>query len=220
MSAPPYDRLDLGAHVGDEPASVAANRGRLRDALGGAELVLAEQVHGREVAVVDGPQTSAPPAVDALVTATPGLALVVMAADCLPVLLADPSSGVVAAAHAGRPGLAAGVLEATLDAMARLGASPAGTRAVLGPAVCGGCYELPEALADEVGGKVPGSRSTTRWGTPAVDLAAGAQALLQRLGVGEVVRVGGCTVEQPEHFYSYRRDGVTGRHAGCVRLTA
>ena len=157
---------------------------------------------------------------DALVTVTPGLGLAVLAADCLPVLLADVTAGVVAAAHAGRQGLAGGVLQATLAGMRELGALPEQTHAVLGPAVCGACYELPATLADEVGRLVPGSRTTTGQGAPSVDLRAGAAALLRAAGVGRVTHAGGCTVEQPSRFYSYRRDGVTGRHAGVVRLRA
>lgn len=224
VSTGAWQSLDLAAHVGDDPAHVDANRDLLAASVGVAagDLVLAEQVHGRGVAVVDGRhrrQTSgAVPAVDALVTAVPGLALLVLAADCLPVLLADPVAGVVAAAHAGRQGLVTGVLQATLAAMRDLGASPARTGAVLGPAVCGACYALPAGTADAVGAAVPGSRATTRAGTPSVDLAAGAEAVLRAAGLQDVRRVGGCTLEQPERFYSYRRDGVTGRHAGVVRL--
>jgi len=219
-STAPYDALDLALHVGDDPAAVAANRTLLADRAGldAGALVFAEQVHGRRVAVVTGPATQPHPGVDALVTATPGLGLVVLAADCLPVLLADPAAGVVAAAHAGRQGLAGGVLQATLAAMAELGATPAGTSAVLGPAACGACYELPDALADEVAAAVPGSRTTTRAGTASIDLRAGARALLAAAGVARVQSVGGCTLEQPSRFYSYRRDGRTGRHAGLVQL--
>ena len=216
-SAPPYDGLNLGTHVGDDAAAVAANRAAVRAAGGVDSLVFADQVHGTAVAVVDGPSDEPVPATDALVTATPGLGLVVMAADCLPVLLADPDARVVAAAHAGRAGLAAGVLQEALAAMAALGATAAGTTAVVGPAACGRCYELPEELADEVGQAVPGSRSTTRSGTPAVDLTAGALRLLREAGVS-ATSVGGCTLEQPERLFSYRRDGRTGRHAGVVWL--
>ena len=214
-SLPPYDGLDLALHVGDDPAAVAANRALLSAALGGAPLVLAEQVHGNRVAVVTGPAGQAHAGVDALVTATPGIALVVLAADCLPVLLLDPVAGVAGAAHAGRQGLVAGVLQATVEAMAGLGATAADTRAVLGPAACGRCYEVPAAMADEVERAVPGSRGTTRQGTASVDLTAGATRLLQ--GLGQVRVVGGCTVEQ-QHCFSYRRDGRTGRHAGVVVL--
>lgn len=215
VSRPPYDGLDLALHVGDDPADVVANRARLAAALDVEHLAFVEQVHGRGVAVVDGPRDGAHPGADALVTATPGIGLVVLAADCLPVLLADPVAGVVGAAHAGRQGLAGGVLQATLEAMRDLGAEPARTTAVLGPAACGRCYEVPGAMADEVEAQVPGSRGTTRQGTASVDLAAGATGLLA--GLAEVRTVGGCTIEQP-HLYSYRRDGRTGRHAGVVRL--
>ena len=219
-SAAPYDALNLGSHVGDRPEAVADNRARLAAAAGlpEAALVVMQQVHGADVAVVDRPVPDGVPAVDALVTATPGLGLVVLAADCLPVLLADPAAGVVAVAHAGRQGLVAGVLQAVVGAMADLGARPGRTSAVIGPAACGRCYEVPLELADAVAAVVPASRSTTRTGTPAVDLVAGARAVLQDAGVGAVSELGGCTIEQPDRWFSYRRSGVTGRHAGLVRL--
>lgn len=180
-------------------------------------LVFAEQVHGREVAVVDGPVAHPVPGVDGLVTAAPGVALVVLAADCLPVLMADPHAGVVAAVHAGRAGLAAGVLQRALELMACLGATPAGTVAALGPAACGGCYEVPARMADDVERDVPGSRGTTRTGSASVDLVAGAVGILDRAGVTRVRALGGCTLEQPDRFFSYRRDGVTGRHGALIR---
>ncbi|MEX2291883.1 MAG: peptidoglycan editing factor PgeF [Mycobacteriales bacterium] len=224
VSAPPYDGLNLGLHVEDDGRCVQDNRDLLAAAAGLAPggLVFAQQVHGAGVAVVDRSSSwgrdGGVAAVDALVTTTPGLGLVVLAADCLPVLLADPRAGVVAAAHAGRAGLARGVLHATLQAMEALGAEPSHSTAVLGPAACGRCYELPAELADEVGDAVPGSRATTRTGTPSVDLTAGATALLAEAGVA-VQAVGGCTIEQPQRFFSYRRDGRTGRHAGLVWLS-
>ena len=219
-SPAPYASLNLGDHVGDTPGHVADNRRRLAAACGVPDdrLALMQQVHGADVAVVDGPVPDGLPGVDALVTRTAGTALVVLAADCLPVLLADPVAGVVGVAHAGRQGLVAGVLQAALSAMAELGATPAGTTAVVGPAACGRCYELPQQMADEVEAAVPGTRSTTRTGTPSVDLAAGAVGILSRAGLQRVATAGGCTIEQPERWFSYRRDGVTGRHAGLVRL--
>ena len=219
-SGGPWSSANVARHVGDDPAVVEVNRGLLAGQLGLApgQLVFAEQVHGRGVALVDRAGQEPLAAGDALVTTTPGVALVMMAADCLPVLLADPAAGVVAAVHAGRQGLAAGVLQEALRVMAEQGAERARTRAVLGPAVCGACYELPAVVADEVGRTVPGSRSTTRQGTAGVDLARGAQAVLEREGLGAVTRVGGCTLEQPDRFYSYRGSGTTGRHAGVVWL--
>jgi YfiH family protein len=225
VSAPPYDALNLGMHVEDEQRRVHANRALVASAagVGADDLVFAEQVHGSGVATVDRSSSrgcnGTVPAVDALVTATPGLGLVVLAADCLPVLLADPVARVVAAAHAGRQGLRAGVLQRTLDAMSALGAQPGRTTAALGPAVCGRCYEVPDAMAAEVEAAVPGSRTTTRAGTAGVDLAAGAVGVLRAAGL-RVTEVGGCTLEQPARFFSYRRDGRTGRHAGVVWLAA
>lgn len=220
-SGGPWAQGNLALHVDDDPAAVQANRTALARALGllPGRLAFAEQVHGRGVAVV-GPEPGAGsvPSVDGLVTRHRGVGLVMMAADCLPVLLADPVAGVVGAAHAGRAGLVEGVLQEVLRVMGELGAEPAGTTAVLGPAVCGACYELPAELADEVERSVPGSRTTSRHGTPAADLAAGAEAVLAAAGVTRTAQVGGCTVEQPEVFFSHRRSGVTGRHAGVAWL--
>ena len=219
-SAPPWHAANLGLHVGDDPGHVAANRRLLAEAAGleVERLAFAEQVHGAGVAVVETPDGTPAPGVDALVSATPGTGLVVLAADCLPVLLADPVAGVVAAAHAGRQGLARGVLQETLRVMATLGTRPERTVAALGPGICGCCYELPAEVADEVGRHVPGSRSTTRWDTPGLDVTAGAEGVLARAGVSDVRQVGGCTLEQPDRFYSYRGSGTTGRHAGVVQL--
>ncbi len=225
VSTAPYRSLNLGLHVADDPDRVRTNRERIASAVGlpPAALVFAAQVHGPKVAVVTaaprGTAGVAVSGVDGLVTATPGLCLVVLAADCLPVLFAEPAAGVVAAAHAGRAGLVAGVLQETVAAMVGLGASAAQVTAVLGPAACGRCYELPTALADQVGAAVPGSRSTTRQGTAGVDLARGATGLLRAVGVTRVSAVGGCTIEQPERFFSYRRDGITGRHGALVGLS-
>ena len=223
-SAPPYDALNLGMHVDDQWSRVHANRELVARAtgLGDDALVFAQQVHGAGVAVVDHSSSRARnggvSGVDALVTATPGLGLVVLAADCLPVLLADAQAGVVAAAHAGRQGLLAGVLQATLTAMQGLGATLERTSAVIGPAACGACYEVPQDMADDAELCVPGSRSRTRQGTASVDLVAGATAVLRTAGVGAVTAVGGCTLEQPDRWFSYRRDRTTGRHGGLVRL--
>jgi YfiH family protein len=217
VSTGPYASFNLGDHVGDDPAAVAANRRRLARAAGlaGDRLVWMEQVHGAAVAVVDGPRAAPVPGTDGLVTATAGLALAVLVADCVPVLLADPGAGVVGAVHAGRAGAAAGVVDRAVEAMTRLGATAAGTDVLLGPAVCGACYEVPAALRDEVTAALPGSAATTRRGTPGLNLRAGIGRRLAELGVDRVVADPRCTAEDPELF-SYRRDGVTGRQAGLV----
>ena len=218
-SRAPYDSFNLGDHVGDDPSAVAANRGRLAAELGVAEnrLVWMNQVHGAEVAVVDAPQQAAVAGTDALVTATPGLVLCVLVADCVPVLLSDPVAGVAAAVHAGREGVRLGVVRAALAAMGRLGSRPAQVSALLGPAVCGACYEVPAAMQAEVERAAPGSATRTRLGRPGLDLRAGLAGVLAGAGVGEVVHDPRCTMED-RLLFSHRRDGVTGRQAGVVWL--
>jgi polyphenol oxidase len=218
-SRPPYDTCNLGDHVGDDPAAVVANRARVAREIGVADdrLVWMSQVHGTGVAVVDGPQDGPVADTDALVTATPGLVLCVLVADCVPVLLADPAAGVVAAVHAGREGVRRGVVPAALAAMTRLGARPADVSVLLGPAVCGACYEVPPAMQAEVAQVAPAAAVRTRRGTAGLDLRAGLTELLRGGGVSEVVQDPRCTVEDPRLF-SHRRDGVTGRQAGVVWL--
>ncbi|QYA93648.1 peptidoglycan editing factor PgeF [Streptomyces anulatus] len=221
VSAAPYGELNLGGAVGDDPAAVGANRERAARRLGldPARVVWMNQVHGRDVAVVDGPwgADAEIPAVDAVVTARRGLPLAVLTADCTPVLLADPVAGVVGAAHAGRPGLVAGVVPAAFEAMVALGAHPSRITAHTGPAVCGQCYEVPEAMRAEVAEAVPGTWSETSWGTPAVDVTGGVHAQLAALGVADRHSSSSCTLESGDHF-SYRRDRITGRLAGYVWL--
>ncbi|MFF3390521.1 peptidoglycan editing factor PgeF [Streptomyces sp. NPDC002669] len=221
VSAAPYEELNLGGAVGDDPAAVLANRERAAHDLGldPARVVWMNQVHGRDVVVVDGPWGEAEeiPAVDAVVTARRGLPLAVLTADCTPVLLADPVAGVVAAAHAGRPGLVAGVVPAAVEAMTGLGAEVSRIVARTGPAVCGRCYEVPAEMRAEVARSVPAAWSETSWGTPAVNVVAGVHAQLEALGVEDRRASPVCTLESSDHF-SYRRDRTTGRLAGYVWL--
>ncbi len=216
VSRPPYAELNLGGHVGDVAEAVTENRRRLADRIGlPADRVLyMNQVHGAEVAVVDRPWRGPAPEVDAMVTRKRGLAVAVLVADCVPVLLADPEAGVVAVAHAGRLGLVAGVVPAAVKAMRDMGAQA--VMAVVGPSVCGLCYEVPEEMRAEVAAVVPESFATTRRGTPSVDVAAGVEAQLRTAGVA-CQRVPGCTVED-HRLFSYRRDRTTGRFAGVAWL--
>jgi YfiH family protein len=213
VSVAPYDANNLADHVGDDPSAVAANRGALASALGVARVVFMRQVHGAGVAVVDASSPGVVDGVDALVTNAPGVALAVLVADCVPVLLAG--DGAVAAVHAGRRGLAGGVVVAAVEALAALGAGD--VQAHVGPSVCGACYEVPESMQDDVCDRVPQARCRTRAGTPGLDLRAGVVASLLGCGVRRVVVDGTCTVEDPA-YYSHRRDGVTGRFAGVVVL--
>ncbi|WP_055585869.1 peptidoglycan editing factor PgeF [Peterkaempfera griseoplana] len=220
VSSAPYGELNLGGAVGDDAAAVRSNRALAAGSLGldPADVVWMNQVHGREVAEATGRQQDGEaPRVDAVVTTRPGLALAVLTADCAPVLLADPVAGVAAAAHAGRPGLAAGVVPAAVEAMVRLGARPERITAVTGPTVCGRCYEVPEALRAEVAAVVPAAYATTGWGTPALDVPAGVHAQLAEAGVTDLHRSPVCTMESVDHF-SYRREQRTGRLAGYVWL--
>lgn len=198
----------------------AGQLGRLEQACG-VRFARLSQVHGDEVVSVDepGPPAEAPvPDADALVTTTPGVGLMVRAADCVPLVLADPRAGVVGAAHAGRPGMVLDVTTRAVEAMEAHGASRADMRAWVGPHVCGACYEVPAVMRDEVSATVPEAWAQTSWGTPSVDIGLGVRAQLGRAGV-EVVDVGGCTLEQ-ERLHSYRRDGTgSGRLAGLVWLT-
>ncbi|MEV7548838.1 peptidoglycan editing factor PgeF [Amycolatopsis sp. NPDC089917] len=220
-SRPPYDTFNLGDHVGDDAGDVYANRKRLATELGLTEDRLAwmEQVHGRTATVVDGSETSAAEATDALVTAQAGLALVVLVADCVPLMLADAEAGVVAAVHAGRVGARVGVVPAAVEAMRSLGAEPARTEALLGPAICGDCYEVPADMAADVEKHVPGSACKTRKGTPGLDLRAGLWRQLADLGVGKIGVDPRCTNED-KTLFSFRRDGTTGRIAGITWLDA
>lgn len=220
VSAVPYEELNLGGAVGDDPDAVRTNRERAAGSLGldPARVVWMNQVHGPDVAVVDGPWGAAEiPSVDAVVTARRGLALAVLTADCTPVLLADPVAGIAAAAHAGRPGMVAGVVPAAVRAMVELGAEPARIVARTGPAVCGRCYEVPDTMRAEVAAVEPAAYAETSWGTPAVDVTAGVHAQLERLGVRDRQQSPVCTLESKDHF-SYRRDRTTGRLAGYVWL--
>jgi YfiH family protein len=220
VSAVPYEELNLGGAVGDAAEAVRANRELAAKSLeiDPARVVWMNQVHGADVAVVSEAWGDRPvPEVDAVVTAERGLALAVLTADCTPVLLADPVAGVVGAAHAGRPGMVAGVVPAAVRAMTELGAEPARIVVRTGPAVCGRCYEVPEAMRADVAAVEPTAHAETSWGTPAVDVTAGVHAQLERLGVHDREQSPVCTLESGDHF-SYRRDRTTGRLAGYVWL--
>ncbi|MBG7703282.1 peptidoglycan editing factor PgeF [Streptomyces sp. MC1] len=219
VSAAPYEELNLGGAVGDTPEAVRGNRELAAKSLGldPAQVVWMNQVHGADVAVVDEPWGSTVPEVDAIVTARRGLALAVLTADCVPVLLADPVAGIVAAAHAGRPGMVKGVVPAAVRAMVELGAEAGRIVARTGPSVCGRCYEVPEAMRAEVAAVEPAAHAETSWGTPALDVSAGVHAQLDRLGVCDRAQAPVCTLESDDHF-SYRRDRTTGRLAGYVWL--
>ena len=213
VSAAPYEGANLGLHVGDDPQAVSANRVELSSRIGVPGLATMSQVHGSTVltAVTAGDIGEA----DGLVSATPGIALVVQVADCVPVLLADESAGVIGAVHAGWRGAAVDVVASAVDRMQQLGAHVGAMQAYVGPAICGSCYEVGPEVVEQVGKVMPCAPGQTSWGTPSVDLRAGMRERLERLGIRSEL-VGGCTYEHPETYFSYRRDGVTGRQAGVI----
>lgn len=217
VSAPPFDTFNLGDHVGDDPAAVAANRKRLAKAVGlpADAVVWMNQVHSANVAVVDGPLAAAVDQTDGLVSATRGVALAVVTADCVPVLFADARAGVIGAAHAGRVGAQIGIVPRTLEHMVKLGASAADISVLLGPAVSGRNYEVPSEMVAEVEAVLPGSRCRTAKGTPGLDIRAGIARQLTELGVKSVTIDPRCTVEDTALF-SHRRDAPTGRLASLV----
>lgn len=227
-SQAPYDSFNLGDHVGDDPAAVAANRSRLARQIGVDEsrVVWMEQIHSRNVTVVDESTFTAPdvekvgpsirvPVTDALVTALPGVALAVLSADCVPVLLSDDEAGVIAGVHAGRVGARIGIVPATLRAMIRLGARPERIGAFLGPAAGGERYEVPDAMQRDVEEHLPGSACRTAKGTAGLDLRAGIRRQLLAVGVNSVAVDPRCTISDTDLF-SHRRGAPTGRLASVI----
>ncbi len=218
VSAAPYDACNLADHVGDDLDLVRANRAALARAVGvdGAHVVTMAPVHGNDVGHVGGPTAEPLPEVDALVTTVPGVALLVLAADCVPVVLGGGEDGVVAVVHAGWRGVRSDVVGATLASMADLGVRLDRVRAVVGPAICGRCYDVPRSRFDEVVAVAPEAAAVATGGRPGLDLRAAVVARLRAAGVTPTLH-GGCTAETPS-LYSFRRDGVTGRHGGVVTL--
>jgi polyphenol oxidase len=199
------------------PSDLARARSEVAEAIGvpTEAWCLMHQVHGDRVGVVDGatPPGAEVRGVDAIVTREQGRALVVQVADCVPVLLAGRTA--VAAVHAGREGVSRGVLDRTLDRLEALGEAAVDVDAVIGPAIGGCCYEVPEHMRDELAARLPEAGSTTRWGSPSLDLPAAVEAQLAAAGVERVERLGICTLED-ERFFSHRRDPASGRQVGIV----
>jgi YfiH family protein len=212
VSRAPYAELNLAINGSDSPEAKAENhRLLLADFADGAPYADLYQVHGD--VVVDAERGSRPEA-DGIVTTERDLVLLVRTADCVPVLLADEAAGVIGAAHAGRKGMAVGVVPATIARMRALGATR--IKAWVGPHVCGKCYEVPAEMQEEIAAVEPAARATTSWGTPSLDVGAGVLAQLAREGV-ETVDASRCTRES-EDLYSYRRDGAGMSLGALIRL--
>lgn len=221
-SAAPWNSLNLGLHVGDDPLAVHDNRARVRHALDlPAEPVWLEQVHGTDVVMLDRARIDAqrngapPPRADAIVTREANAVLAIMVADCLPVLLSSEDGAVIAAAHAGWRGLAAGVLERTVAAMAVTGGR---LQAWLGPCIGIEHFEIGPEVRETflaAGDDAEHFRVNPR-GKFQCDLAGLARARLARLGVAQLSGGGWCTAADPVRFYSHRRDQRTGRMAALL----
>ena len=221
VSQRPYASLNLGGLVGDDAADVLENRNRLADSVGLAAGAVSwlHQVHGTTVLQIGrdllrGKGNAAPEA-DGQVTVDPGVGLAVLVADCIPMLAADASAGVIGAAHAGRRGAADGIALRTVDEMVRSGADRDRIEVWLGPAICGSCYEVPADLRDEVEAQLPGSACRTEQGTAGLDLRVGVAAQLRTSGIRRVSIDSRCTRTDPALF-SHRAGAPTGRFAGLI----
>lgn len=214
-SAAPFDSLNLARHVGDDPLDVVANHRAAACLLGGPEApwILPRHVHGTEVHVamdetVDGADG------DGVATNLRGLLLVAIGADCAPIAIANDTAG--AAVHAGWRGAVNGVIERGVAAVRALGSGP--VHAIVGPCVCVAHYEFGADLLEELVSRIgPEVRGETAAGEPAFDLRAAITIRLRAAGVDDIEVLDVCTVESADHF-SYRRDGVTGRHGVVVSM--
>ncbi len=221
VSVAPYDSLNLGDHVGDSANAVASNRSLLRRQCGlPAEPVWLKQVHGIEV--VDAALASGVPVADASFSHQSNIVCTVMTADCLPLLLCDKAGSVVAAVHAGWRGLADGVIEATINDM---GLAASGLMAWLGPAIGPGVFEVGAEVRQQFIAQDPQaadafqpSRSSSTRGRWLADIYLLARQRLAKFGVEQVCGGHYCTYTDSERFYSYRRDGVTGRMVSFIWL--
>jgi len=229
VSVAPWDSLNLGVHVGDSHTSVLQNRRRVREEAGlPSEPVWLDQVHGTSVVLLDETHAVAAvagqrPRADAAVTSREGVVCSVQVADCMPVLFAARDGSVVGAAHAGWRGLAGGVLEATVQAM---GAPAAEIVSWLGPAIGPANFEVGEDVVEAfLRAPAPADRAATQaafvpqpTGKWLADLYALARLRLAALGVTQVAGGGRCTVAEKDSFFSFRRDGQTGRMAALIWL--
>ena len=226
-----YATLNAGVGSHDEPARVAENRARMAAALGVAAdaLLTAYQVHSADVVIAETPWAAAArPRADAIVTQVPGLAIGVSTADCGPVLLADETARVVAAAHAGWRGALAGVTDATIAAMERLGAKRARIIAAIGPMIRQPSYEVGADLVDQF---IAADAANARFfgaaagaGHAMFDLAGYVAARLAAAGVGRIEDLGACTYADARRFFSFRRtthrgEPDYGRHVNAIVLT-
>jgi YfiH family protein len=230
ISEPPFDSLNLGLHVGDNLTHVIENRRRGAESLGFRldDMVCAEQVHGKTVAVVTAHEcgrgattlATAIPATDALVTNTPGVLLALFFADCLPVFFVDRERPAVGIAHAGWRGLVNGVLEETVSAMSRsFGSRAERLHVAIGPGICVTHFEVGTEVAAAFPEEVVHANKDS--GKPHIDLLEAARQRLMQAGISpaDIDVAGDCTFTLPARFFSHRRDqGRTGRMGALIGI--
>ncbi len=226
MSAPPFASLNLARNVGDDATSVAENHRRFAGEVGFEENALYElsQVHGAQVFRVelgDLPVDLRQRQGDGLVTTEPALALGIRVADCVPLLFADPSTGAVAAVHAGWRGIVAGVIGVAVESLCEAtNGNPARLLCAFGPHIGARAFEVGPDVAAQIAGAVGDERVVLHHvAVPHVDLALAVTSQLLRAGlsIGNIDHVEGCTVGDPTRFFSYRRDGArSGRHLAAI----
>lgn len=216
VSRPPFDSLNVGFTTGDDREAVRENRRRLT-ALLPRDPAWLKQIHGSDVVNAEG--VADPPAADASVAATAGVVCAIQIADCLPVLLCDRQGTLVAAAHAGWRGLAAGVIDNTVASMTAAGARADDLMAYIGPGIGPRAFEVGDEVRDAYMSRDTGAQSAFvahRSGKWLADLPALTRRALARCGVGAVYGGNMCTYSDPARFYSYRRDKVTGRSVALI----
>ena len=206
-----YASLNCGPGSRDPAANVAANRARVAELLGAepGRLVTVFQKHSADAVVATGPWNGATPEADAIVTKTPGLAIGILTADCAPVLFCDGEAGVIGAAHAGWKGALGGVIEATIEAMRKLGATPERIVAAVGPTISQDAYEVGSEFVARFGAEDPESSAFFATdevsGEPHFDLPGYVGERLARAGVGSIADLGHCTYCEETRLFSYRR---------------
>jgi YfiH family protein len=222
FSKAPFDSLNLASYVGDDPESVAANISAVRDMIGAQGLLVMNAQHGNTVQVVSElsevsilPMRIAPPG-DGLVTKQPNLALAALAADCVPFGLIDPVNRVIAVGHAGWRGVLANVMQSLIDEFVAVGGQLDKTQAVIGPAICAECYEVPMERVERFRDVMPEAISSPR----KLDLTAGVKSVLVKQ-VAQIHALTGCTLENSDLF-SYRRAAgePTGRGGLVISISS
>lgn len=221
-----FEGLNVSLSMGDDPAAVDANRQAIAATLASGPLVILKQTHSTRVETITAPIAPGSVDADAMVTATPGLALGILTADCTPILFADPEAGVIGAAHAGWRGAADGIIGNTIAAMAALGAEPSRVRAAIGPTISRENYEVGDQFRADFLALHPGGAHhffTPSGGKAHFDLPGFVIEQLHAAGVAGVEQVGACTYAAPERYFSHRyathQHTRTGRQIAVIGMT-